>query len=204
MDIYLPIAEMSADLFLLLGLGGAVGFLSGDVRRRRRLPADAAPDPHRHSAAGRGRHAGAADPRPPRSRACWPTCGAAMSTCAWGSCWSPAACVGSVLGVWLFGLLRRLGQIDLSIALAYVLLLGIVGALMLVESVRAWLRVRDAARQPRASGTGISGCTACRSSCASAARASTSARWCRSASASWPASSSPSWASAAASSWCRR
>ena len=29
MDTYLPIAEMSVNLFLLLGLGGAVGFLSG-------------------------------------------------------------------------------------------------------------------------------------------------------------------------------
>ena len=29
MDIYLPIAEMSVNLFVLLGLGGAVGFLSG-------------------------------------------------------------------------------------------------------------------------------------------------------------------------------
>jgi hypothetical protein len=29
MDIYLPIAEMSVNLFLLLGLGGGVGFLSG-------------------------------------------------------------------------------------------------------------------------------------------------------------------------------
>ena len=29
MDIYLPIAEMSVNLFLLLGLGGLIGFLSG-------------------------------------------------------------------------------------------------------------------------------------------------------------------------------
>src|SRR5215471_12452827 len=29
MDIYLPIAEVSLDVFLLLGLGAAVGFLSG-------------------------------------------------------------------------------------------------------------------------------------------------------------------------------
>src|SRR5438034_9686623 len=29
MDIYLPIAEISLDVFLLLGLGGAIGFLSG-------------------------------------------------------------------------------------------------------------------------------------------------------------------------------
>ena len=28
-QIYLPIAEMSVDIFLLLGMGGAVGFLSG-------------------------------------------------------------------------------------------------------------------------------------------------------------------------------
>jgi uncharacterized membrane protein YfcA len=49
---------------------------------------------------------------------------------------------GSALGVWLFALLRRLGQIDLSISLAYVVFLGTVGALMLVESVRAWLRLR--------------------------------------------------------------
>jgi hypothetical protein len=29
MQIYLPIAEISVNLFLLLGLGGLVGFLSG-------------------------------------------------------------------------------------------------------------------------------------------------------------------------------
>jgi uncharacterized membrane protein YfcA len=50
--------------------------------------------------------------------------------------------LGSVIGIWLFGLLRRLGQIDLSISLAYVFFLGTVGALMLIESVRAWFRMR--------------------------------------------------------------
>ena len=29
MHIYLPIAEMSVNIFLILGMGGAVGFLSG-------------------------------------------------------------------------------------------------------------------------------------------------------------------------------
>ena len=29
MEIYLPIAEISTNVFLLLGLGGAIGFLSG-------------------------------------------------------------------------------------------------------------------------------------------------------------------------------
>jgi uncharacterized membrane protein YfcA len=51
---------------------------------------------------------------------------------------------GSAFGVWLFALLRQLGQIDLVISLAYVAFLGTVGALMLVESLRAWLRTRRA------------------------------------------------------------
>ena len=50
--------------------------------------------------------------------------------------------VGSLCGVWTFAALRRLGQIDLVIGLSYVLLLGTLGALMLVESVRTWLRHR--------------------------------------------------------------
>jgi hypothetical protein len=29
MDVYLPVAEVSLDIFVLLGLGAAVGFLSG-------------------------------------------------------------------------------------------------------------------------------------------------------------------------------
>src|SRR5205823_6929901 len=49
---------------------------------------------------------------------------------------------GSVLGVWLFTLLRRLGQIELVISLGYVLLLGTLGALMVIESLRAATRLR--------------------------------------------------------------
>src|SRR4030095_15158636 len=45
-------------------------------------------------------------------------------------------------GVMLFPLLRRLGQLDLTIAVSYLLLLGIVGTMMVVESVRAILRAR--------------------------------------------------------------
>jgi len=39
--------------------------------------------------------------------------------------------------VWLFTLLKGLGQIDLVIKLSYVVFLGIIGALMLVESINA-------------------------------------------------------------------
>lgn len=44
---------------------------------------------------------------------------------------------GSTFGVWVFKLLRQLGQLDLFVSLLYVGLLGTVGALMLVESVNA-------------------------------------------------------------------
>jgi uncharacterized membrane protein YfcA len=49
--------------------------------------------------------------------------------------------VGSTVGVWLFRLLRGIGQIDLVILVTYVAFLGAVGLLMLSESVRAaWRR----------------------------------------------------------------
>ncbi|ARJ64383.1 permease [Magnetospirillum sp. ME-1] len=44
---------------------------------------------------------------------------------------------GSAAGVWLFALLKRLGQIDLVISLSYVGFLGSVGLLMLVETLLA-------------------------------------------------------------------
>jgi uncharacterized membrane protein YfcA len=141
MDIYLPIAEMSANLFLLLGLGGAVGFLSGifgvgggflltPLLILIGIPPPVAvgtqaPQILASSFSGMLAHIrrGNVDVR-------------------MGMVLVAGGLAGSVLGVWLFGLLRRLGQIDLSISLAYVLLLGTIGALMLVESVRAWLRLR--------------------------------------------------------------
>jgi uncharacterized membrane protein YfcA len=45
--------------------------------------------------------------------------------------------------VWLFTTLRALGQLDITIGLSYVLLLGIVGGLMVIESVRAIMRARQ-------------------------------------------------------------
>nr|WP_221244483.1 sulfite exporter TauE/SafE family protein [Neoroseomonas alkaliterrae] len=49
---------------------------------------------------------------------------------------------GSALGVQLFAALRRAGQVDLAVALFYVVVLGIVGLLMVRESVRAIFRRR--------------------------------------------------------------
>jgi len=49
---------------------------------------------------------------------------------------------GTTAGVWLFTLLRAIGQLDLTIAMSYLILLGAVGTMMIVESVRAILRAR--------------------------------------------------------------
>jgi uncharacterized membrane protein YfcA len=51
--------------------------------------------------------------------------------------------IGTVSGVWLFTVLRALGQLDITIGVSYVLLLTIVGALMVTESVRAIIRARQ-------------------------------------------------------------
>ena len=56
--------------------------------------------------------------------------------------------VGSTLGAYAFALLRRAGQLDLFISLLYVGLLGVVGGLMLVESVNALRASRGGAAAP--------------------------------------------------------
>ncbi len=56
--------------------------------------------------------------------------------------------VGSAVGVYVFGLLQKIGQIDLVIQVSYFLLLGSVGGLMLRESVQALLAVRRGERLP--------------------------------------------------------
>ncbi len=55
---------------------------------------------------------------------------------------------GATAGVWVFSWLRRLGQLDLFISLLYVVLLGSIGTLMLLESVRALRRARNNEQLP--------------------------------------------------------
>nr|WP_209003111.1 sulfite exporter TauE/SafE family protein [Stappia taiwanensis] len=56
--------------------------------------------------------------------------------------------IGSALGVWLFDMLRSLGQLDLVISLSYVTFLSTIGGLMLVESLRSMARRRSGAVMP--------------------------------------------------------
>nr|WP_210292234.1 sulfite exporter TauE/SafE family protein [Aurantimonas endophytica] len=60
--------------------------------------------------------------------------------------------VGSVGGVALFTLLRRLGQLDLVVSLLYVIFLGGVGGLMLVESLQSMWRRGDGSGEVKRSG----------------------------------------------------
>src|SRR3546814_10105543 len=47
---------------------------------------------------------------------------------------------GSTVGIWVFKLLRELGQIELTISLCYVVLLGSLGTLMLVDALKIYAR----------------------------------------------------------------
>jgi uncharacterized protein len=140
MDIYLPIAEMSVNVFLLLGLGALFGFLSGvfgvggGFLMTPLLIVIGVPTAVAVGSAAAQLLASS-------------TSGAIAHTqrrrvdIRMGLVLVAGGVVGSVLGIVLFAWLRRLGQIELVIGLCYVLLLGSIGALMLVESVRALLRV---------------------------------------------------------------
>jgi len=50
--------------------------------------------------------------------------------------------VGSTVGVFVVAWLKRKGQVDLFISLTYVLMLGVIGSLMLVESLNAIMKTR--------------------------------------------------------------
>jgi len=111
--------------------------------------------------------------------------------------------LGSGLGVWLFAILRPpSARWKLVVTISYVVLLGVLGLLMLIESTRVILRRhRPGAGRPQSCHRHmwIHGLPL---KMRSAVPSSTSAPSCRWGWVSWWASSPPSWASAAASSWC--
>jgi uncharacterized membrane protein YfcA len=139
MQIYLPIAELSLNVFLLLAMGGGVGFLSGLfgvgggflmtplLILNGVSPAIAVGTEANHivasSVSGAIAH--------------WRRNNVDIKM---GSVLLVGGLIGSTLGVQLFKFLRDLGQIDLVISLAYVVFLGSIGGLMLVESLRAMRR----------------------------------------------------------------
>ena len=141
MPVYLPIAEMSVDALLLLGIGFGVGWLSGlfgvgggflltPLLILIGIPAPVA------VASGANQTVGASVSG---LIAQWRR---GQVDARMGTVLLLSGLVGSGLGTQLFVLLRRLGQVDLAVSLFYVVVLGTVGALMVRESVRALLRGR--------------------------------------------------------------
>jgi uncharacterized protein len=143
MQIYLPIAEVSINAFLLLGLGGIVGFLSGMFG------------------------VGGGFLITPLLLFIGVPPGVAVATGAnqvvassisgvlvqvkrkavdfrMGLVLLAGGFVGSFIGVKVFAWMTALGQIDLFVQLSYVLFLGLIGGMMFVESARALLRARRA------------------------------------------------------------
>ena len=148
MHIYLPIAEMSVNVFLLLGMGVGVGMLSGifgvgggflmtPLLIFIGVPPSVAVGTEANqivasSVSGVMAH--------------WRRGNVDLKM---GIVLLVGGLLGSSFGVWLFRELRTVGQIDLVIKLSYVVFLGIIGALMLVESARAIRRSQSAAAPRR-------------------------------------------------------
>lgn len=135
MQIYLPIAELSLNVVLLLGMGFAIGFLSGmfgvgggfiltPLLIFLGVPSaiavgTSASQVVAASVSGAIGH--------------WRRNNVDVHM---GGVLIAGGFVGSIVGVMVLGYLKARGQLDIFVALTYVVLLGVVGALMLIESVR--------------------------------------------------------------------
>jgi len=139
MNIYLPIAELSVNVFLLLGIGGALGFLSGmfgvggGFLMTPLLILIGVPSPVAVATGVNQIVAASVSGALAHLRR-------GNVDIKMGLVLTVGGFVGSGIGVVIFTLLRKLGQVDLLIALSYVIFLGAIGLLMLIESSRAILR----------------------------------------------------------------
>lgn len=141
MDIYLPIAEVSLNVFVLLAIGAGIGFLSGVFGvgggfLLTPLLIFIGVPPAVAVASSANQLVGASLSG---VIAYWRRGSVDFKM---GFILLLGGLAGSVFGVWIFTWLKRLGQIELTISVLYVVLLGILGALMAVESTRALLRQR--------------------------------------------------------------
>lgn len=148
MQIYLPIAEVSVNAFLLLGLGGIVGILSGMFGVGGGFlmtpllffigipPAVAvATEANQIVASSFSGVLAHVKRRTVDFRM--------------GGVLLVGGLVGAAFGVQIFNILKRMGQVDLLVTLCYVLFLGIIGALMFIESLRTIYRSRIPGVMPK-------------------------------------------------------
>ncbi|MFV0515158.1 MAG: sulfite exporter TauE/SafE family protein [Jhaorihella sp.] len=141
MQTYLPIAEVSVNGYLLLGLGGVVGLLSGmfgvgggflitPLLFFVGVPPAVAVATGANQIVASSISAVLAHFR---RRTVDLTMGGVLLA---------GGLIGSALGIVVFNYLTRMGQVDLLVRLCYVVFLGIIGALMFVESINALRRSR--------------------------------------------------------------
>ena len=136
MQIYLPIAEVSVNAFLLLGLGGLVGILSGMFGVGGGFlmtpllffigipPAVAVATEANQIVASSFSGVLAHFKRK--------TVDLRM-----GTVLLVGGLIGAALGVYVFNILKAQGQVDLLVKLCYVVFLGVIGGLMFFESLNA-------------------------------------------------------------------
>jgi len=140
-QIYLPIAEISVNLVVMLGLGAAVGFLSGmfgvggGFLLTPLLMLSGIP-PAIAVATGANQIVGTSVSG---TMAQWRRGNVDLQM---GAVLIAGGVVGALVGVFLLKILREAGQAGLMISLTYVFFLGSIGALMLWESVNAIRRQR--------------------------------------------------------------
>ena len=147
MLIYLPIAEVSVNAFLLLGLGGMVGVLSGmfgvgggflmtPLLFFIGIPPAVAVATEANQIVASSFSGVLAHLRRK-------TVDLKM-----GTVLLVGGLIGAALGVVIFNYLKAMGQVDLLVRLSYVVFLGIVGGLMFIESLRALRKTRAAGGAP--------------------------------------------------------
>ncbi|MHA1517686.1 MAG: sulfite exporter TauE/SafE family protein [Alphaproteobacteria bacterium] len=140
-QIYLPIAEISVNLLVMLGLGATVGFLSGmfgvggGFLLTPFLMLSGIP-PAIAVATGANQIVGASVSG---TLAQWRRGNVDLQM---GSILIAGGVAGAIVGVLLLKVLREAGQAGLIISLTYVFFLGGIGALMLWESINAIRRAR--------------------------------------------------------------
>ena len=142
MQIYLPIAEVSINAFLLLGLGGLVGILSGmfgvgggflmtPLLFFIGIPPAVAVATEANQIVASSFSGFLAHFR--RKNV----------DIKMGFVLLVGGLIGAAIGVQVFALLREIGQVELLVKLCYVLFLGIIGILMFFESLRAIRRSKN-------------------------------------------------------------
>ena len=147
-SIYLPIAEMSVNVLVIIGLGALVGFLSGmfgvggGFLTTPLLIFYGIP-PAIAVASSATQITGASVSG---ALAYWRRGGIDLKM---GAVLTVGGIVGAGLGSVLFRFLQALGQIDIAIGLIYVIFLGTIGGLMLTEAIGAVRRTRAGTATPR-------------------------------------------------------